>query len=53
MKILDYEVIEPKILPKKVRNISLYKETKIAKHTTINGNGLIGRLLRGKKNAKK
>lgn len=51
MKILDYDIIEPKVSPKKAKNISLYKESKIAKHTTINGRGLINRLLRGKKNA--
>lgn len=51
MKILDYEIIEPKVSPKKEKNISVYKESKIAKHTTINGNGLIHRLFRGKKNA--
>lgn len=53
MKILDYEIIEPKVVPKKVRTFSVYKESKITKHTTINGNGLIGRLIRGKKNVKK
>jgi len=53
MKILDYEIIEPKVSPKKIRTVSVYKESKIAKHITINGDGLIGRLLRGKKNAKR
>ena len=45
---LQMVVIEPKVNPKKKRKISEYKETKLGKHTTKNGVGTIGKLIRKK-----
>lgn len=41
-------VLEQKVNPKKKRNISTYKEGKIAKHTTVGGIGIVGELIKNK-----
>ena len=41
-------VLEQKVNPKKKRNISTYKEDKIARHVTIKGVGAVGRLIKNK-----
>ena len=41
-------VLEQKVNPKKKRNISTYKEGKIAKHTTVGGVGIVSKLIKNK-----
>lgn len=48
MGFFDYEVIEQKIIPKKVRKISIYKQLKQCAHKTKNGMGVISRLIKKK-----
>ncbi len=48
---IDYIVVEPKVNPKKKIKTSMYKESKIARHTTVGGKGIVGRIYnkKGKK----
>lgn len=50
---MEAEEIKPKVNPvkkkrKSKQDISLYKEQKIGVHTTVNGKGIVGRLIDNK-----